>query len=93
MLPFTDRSGRHESWFLFNDELVTKIDSLGDRISQKQNRRETAEEDEKWVISNVVTLLLTFSILRADHLDILKKRRDSRKRRRIDDSDGGDDVE
>jgi len=61
--PLTDRSGRHESWFLFNDELVTKIDGLGDRISQKQSHREAAEEDEKWVMSNVVALLLTFLFL------------------------------
>jgi hypothetical protein len=56
---FTDQRGRHGSWFLFNDELVTKINGLGDGIPQKQsNHRETAKEDEKWVIRNVVLLLL-----------------------------------
>jgi hypothetical protein len=33
---------------LFNDELVTKINGLGDKIPPKQgNNRETAEEDDK----------------------------------------------
>ncbi|KAF8163463.1 hypothetical protein B0H34DRAFT_795175 [Crassisporium funariophilum] len=66
------------SWFLFNDETVTKIKSLGDSFSQKSMNGKNAkigegDEEEKPSGSQVK-----------------KSRVNARKRRRIDDSD--DDV-
>ena len=42
---------------MFNDEYVTKINGLGDKIPQNQNQKESAEEDERWLIRNIVIIV------------------------------------